>query len=135
MNNGRHTIVRTAGNMIGVAMALAGTVFLATAKEDLPMPVNPDYSRLYLKGDDHAKDSFSLTLQAVARMYGIDVDYETVYALSGNGFAPGIHPPEDCRQLQRTHDRGQCLDIVAARPCGQVLGSHFGQADDDTGTG
>lgn len=84
-------------------------------KNARPAAIRPDYSKLELKGDDHAKDSFSLTLQAVARMYGIDVDYETVYGLSGNGFAPGIHPPEDCRQLQRMHDRGQCLDIVAAR--------------------
>ena len=85
------------------------------AAQETPGKAAPDYSKLALKGDENAKDSFSLTVQAVARVYGIDVDYETVYALSGSGFAPGIHPPEDCRQLQRMHDRGQGLDIVAAR--------------------
>ena len=93
---------------IGIAPSVLG-------EEATSVKEQPDYSKLYLKGDDHAKDSFSLTMQAVARLYGIDVDYETIYALSGNGFAPGIHPPEPCRQLQRMHDRGQCLDLVAAR--------------------
>ena len=79
------------------------------------MKTLPDWSKLYLKGDDHAQDSFSLTMQGVARLYGIDIDYETVYALSCNGFAPAIHPPEQCRQLQRMRGRGQCIDIVAGR--------------------
>jgi hypothetical protein len=106
----------TGGSLAGVLMAAS----MAMGEEANVVKVKPDYSKLYLKGDDHAEDSFSLTLQAVSRLYGMDVDYETIYALSGNGFAPGIHPPEDCRQLQRTHDRGQCLDIVAAR-LGMVL--------------
>ncbi|MEI7836763.1 MAG: hypothetical protein WCK05_10185, partial [Planctomycetota bacterium] len=56
------------------------------AARETPGKATPDYSKLALKGDEHAKDSFSLTVQAVARVYGIDVDYETVYALSGSGF-------------------------------------------------
>lgn len=88
---------------------------MAVGEEANVVKVKPDYSKLYLKGDHHAEDSFSLTMQAVARLYGIDVDYETIYALSCNGFAPAIHPPEECRQLQRMHGRGQCIDIVAGR--------------------
>ena len=115
MTSGRKGKVFADGILLAAAMVAAFCGSPAAAKEENPMTAKPDYSKLYLKGDDHAKDSFSLTMQAVARLYGMDVDYETVYALSGNGFAPGIHPPEDCRQLQRMHDRGQCLDIVAAR--------------------
>jgi hypothetical protein len=103
--------IATCGLLAGALLAAP----LALGEEAKVVKAKPDYSKLHLKGDDHAEDSFSLTVQAVARLYGIDVDYETIYALSGNGFAPGIHPPEDCRQLQRTHDRGQCLDIVAGR--------------------
>lgn len=104
-------VVLTGGLLATVLL----TACMVSGEEANVVKTKADYSKLYLKGDDHAKDSFSLTMQAVARLYGMDVDYETIYALSGNGFAPGIHPPEDCRQLQRMHDRGQNVDIVAAR--------------------
>jgi len=87
----------------------------AQLADDVPAERRPDYSRLYLKGDHHARDSFSLTMQAVARLFGVDLDYETVYALSTNGFAPDIHPPESCRSFWRMHGRGRCLDLVSAR--------------------
>jgi hypothetical protein len=101
--------------LLPAVLIAIGIAASASGDEAAPVRQKPDYSKLYLKGDGHAQDSFSLTMQAVARLYGIDTDYETIYALSGNGFAPGIHPPEACRQLQRMHDRGQCLDLVAAR--------------------
>lgn len=99
----------------GLLAAFLPAACMGLGEESKVVKIKPDYSTLCLKGDDHTQDSFSLTMQAVARLYGVDVDYETIYALSGNGFAPGIHPPEDCRQLQRMHDRGQSLDVVAGR--------------------
>jgi len=76
----------------------------------------PDYSKLMLASPQPAvQDSFSLTMQAVAKLYGKDVDYETVCALSTNAFAPDIRPDEECRSSWRTRGRGQCLDLVADR--------------------
>ncbi len=76
----------------------------------------PDYSKLTLhQSDHHPDDSFSLTMQAAARLFGKDVDYETVYALSTNAFAPDVRPDEECRSTWRFRGRGQCLDLVAAR--------------------
>ena len=56
----------------------------------------PDYSKLDLRGNGHTQDSFSLAVQCAARLFGKNVDYETVYSLSGNAFAPAINKGEDC---------------------------------------
>lgn len=76
----------------------------------------PDYSRLALTPSQPAvQDSFSLAMQAVAKLYGKNVDYETVYALSTNAFAPDIRQDEECRSSWSMRGRGQCLDLVAER--------------------
>jgi RNA polymerase sigma factor (sigma-70 family) len=79
------------------------------------VPKNIDYSKLVLKADHWRDDSFSLVIQAVARMIGQDADYETVFALSTNGFAPGIttNDPE-CRATWRMFGRGRNMETVAA---------------------
>ncbi|MHC4561394.1 MAG: M56 family metallopeptidase [Planctomycetota bacterium] len=102
-----------AANAMERALAAEGVLVAAAAGPSPAMDL-PDYDKLALKGHHHAKDSFSLTMQAVARLYGIKADYETVYALSTNGFAPDIYPDEPCRSFWRMHGRGQCLDLVAA---------------------
>jgi hypothetical protein len=60
------------------------------------------------------EDSFSVTMQAVGRFLGKELDYETVYSLSTNGFAPDIRPDEDCKSTWRMLGRGKCIDLVAA---------------------
>ncbi|MGD8239918.1 MAG: hypothetical protein PVH68_15280, partial [Armatimonadota bacterium] len=76
----------------------------------------PDYSGLALKGDGMKQDHFSLTVQAAARLLGREADYETIYALSTNGFAPCIDPGESCTSWWSTATgRDACLDVVAGR--------------------
>ena len=86
-----------------------------------PKPAEPeprpskrlDLSQFRLAGDHWGQDSFSLTIQAVARLFGKDVTYETVFALSTNGFAPAIAPGEPCRATWRMFGRGRCIDLLA----------------------
>ena len=77
--------------------------------------MKPDYSKLVLKGDGHAQDSFSLTMQAAARLFGKDVDYETIYALSTNGFAPGLMKGESCTDWWGLYARDHGFHIVTGR--------------------
>jgi RNA polymerase sigma factor (sigma-70 family) len=100
--------------LVGVIVVRHGREVTTTNPRRIIMLTQPDYSRLHLEGDHHRLDSFSLTMQAVARLFGGDVDYETLYGLSTNGFAPDIYPAEPCRSFWRMHGRGQCLDVVAA---------------------
>ena len=98
--------------------------------------MRPDYGNLRLKGDEHRLDSFSLTMQAVARLFGKDVDYETIYALSTNCFAPDIRADEECRSDWRLRGRGQCLDLVSdylglkVRPIGCFAPRKYGEKHD-----
>ncbi len=55
-----------------------------------------DYSKLKLEGNGHTQDSFSLAVQAAARLLGKRPDYEMIYCLSSNAFAPAIDKGEDC---------------------------------------
>ncbi|MGD2175604.1 MAG: M56 family metallopeptidase, partial [Candidatus Brocadiaceae bacterium] len=77
--------------------------------------ISPDREKLLdlAEHDHHPRDSFSLTMQAAARAFGKDVDYERLYALSTNAFAPDLRPDEQCRITWRMRGRGQCLDLVA----------------------
>ena len=72
-----------------------------------------DYSQLVLKGDRCKQDTFSLTVQAAARLLGIEADYETIYALSTNAFTPDIRPDEPCRCSWCVQGRERALDLVA----------------------
>ena len=56
----------------------------------------PDYSKLDYKGNGHTQDSFSLAVQAAARLLGKRPDYEMIYCLSSNAFSPAIDLGEDC---------------------------------------
>ncbi|MBN1942579.1 MAG: M56 family metallopeptidase, partial [Phycisphaerae bacterium] len=78
-------------------------------------PVNINYSKLELKGNHETQDAFSLVVQAAARLYGRDVDYETLYALSTNAFAPDIRLDEPTKCHWQVQGRGRCLDLVARR--------------------
>ena len=77
------------------------------------MSTLPDYSKLVLNGDHCQQDAFSLTLQAAARLLGTEADYETIYALSTNAFAPDIRADEPCRCSWCVQGRERALDLVA----------------------
>lgn len=94
-------------------MLLAGCSLHSHPLDAAHAKIKPDYSALTLGGDEHRHDSFSVTMQAVSRMYGRDADYETIYALSSNGFAPAVHPAEGDKAFAMMHGRGRCLDLVA----------------------
>jgi len=79
-----------------------------------------DYSTIELQGNGHEKDSFSLTVQAVAKLLGKGVDYETVAALSSNVFAPCICTGESCTAWWHMYARDRCMDLV-----GKALGLRF----------
>jgi len=72
-----------------------------------------DYTSFFLEGAHHRHDSFTAALQATARMFGRESDYEQILAYSTNGFAPVVHPPEGCKSTWMMHGRGQCIDLVA----------------------
>ena len=74
----------------------------------------PADAALMPKADRFRQDTFSLTVQAAARKLGKDVDYETVYVLSTNPFAPDVRPDEPCGDSWRMQGRGRCLDLVCA---------------------
>ncbi len=78
----------------------------------------PYLSKLALKGDGYAQDSFSLAFQAAAKLFGRDADYETVYALSSNAFCPAI---EDAGQESRSywHIRAFLSDKAIHTLCGR----------------
>ena len=74
-----------------------------------------DVSKLKLKGQGHAQDSFSLVVQAAARHLGRRADYDTIYALSTNAFALGIRPDESCTAWWTMYGRDRCIQLVAGR--------------------
>ena len=81
----------------------------------------PDYSTLDLKGNGHTQDSFSLAVQAAAGLLGMDADYQAIYCLSGNAFAPAIDRGEDCTAWWHVQgwQADEAMDTVAA-----ALGLH-----------
>lgn len=83
----------------------------------LPAPAAPvDYSRVSLKGNGHAQDHFSLSVQAAARLLGRELDYETLYVLSTNCFAPCLDPGENCTAWWATGTgRDSSIDLVGRR--------------------
>ena len=76
-----------------------------------------DYSKLKLTGNGHTQDSFSLTIQAAAKLLGKDADYEMVYALSSNAFTPAIDKGEDCTAWWHVQGwlGGKKIETVAGR--------------------
>ncbi|MHC4716019.1 MAG: hypothetical protein ACYS5V_03555, partial [Planctomycetota bacterium] len=85
-----------------IAKALAAEGVMLAATPGRPSAVTPsawsppDYSKLRYEGNGHTQDTFSLSVQAAAKLLGVDADYETIYCLSGNAFAPAINKGEDC---------------------------------------
>lgn len=73
----------------------------------------PDYSTLKKTGD-HGHDHFSMAVQAAANLLGVNVDYNTVCALSTNCFAPAVAPEESCKAWWMScYGRDVCLPFVA----------------------
>jgi beta-lactamase regulating signal transducer with metallopeptidase domain len=79
-----------------------------------PMTTKIDYSKLELKGNGHGQDHFSLTVQATARLLGLQADYDTIFALSTNPFAPCLDPgePSKCWWVT-TQGRDKELRLIA----------------------
>jgi hypothetical protein len=86
----------------------------ADAKEEITVKTAKSFE-FDFTGDAFVKDSFSLTMLAVARHYGKQADYATIYALSTNAFAPDICPVESCRATWCMLGQGTCIDLVAKR--------------------
>ncbi|MBN2380623.1 hypothetical protein JXM67_12550 [candidate division WOR-3 bacterium] len=84
-----------------------------------------DYTNLEIEGWGHTKDSFSLVIQAAARLLGIKLDYRTVYAMSSNCFAPVLNPEESCTAWWNMV-AGGALELVGAR-----FGLSFNKLDID----
>lgn len=73
-----------------------------------------DLSNLAFHGDPRRDDTFSLAMQAIARHLGKPDDYEKLYVVSGNAFAPDIRPSEPERSSWHVQGRGRNLDLVCA---------------------
>lgn len=87
--------------LLTLAAALAAIHIVAGArtadsKERSTTMLRPDYATLELNGNGHRQDSFSLVICEAARLLGREADYETVYCLSSNAFAPAIDLGENC---------------------------------------
>jgi len=84
-------------------------------RKEPEVPKKIDYSKLVLEGDGSRQDSFSLAVQAAARLMGVEADYETVYSLSTNAFAPALDSREASKEWwSTTYGRDYCIDLVAA---------------------
>lgn len=73
-----------------------------------------DLSNLMFHGDPRRDDTFSLAMQAVARHLGRADDYEKLYIVSGNAFAPDIRPGEAEKSCWHVQGRGRNLDLICA---------------------
>ena len=98
-----------------IAAAPAAVDAAAQPIKEKIMARKPDYSKLALQGNGHEQDSFSLAVQAAARMLGKDVDYETVAALSGNVFAPCICTGESCKAWWGMYERSRGIRFHRCR--------------------
>ena len=88
-----------------VVLALLALNVRPCTAEETPM-MKPDYAKLQLKGNGHRQDSFVLAVQAAARLFGKETDYDTLTCLAGNAFAPFRNLKEDCTshcQLEAVH--------------------------------
>jgi hypothetical protein len=99
---------------------------IATASASDLRSSTPDYAGLRLEGNGHTQDTFSLTIQAAASLLGREVDYERVYCLSGNAFAPGIDKNEDCTAWW--HVQGW-MSHLGAETVGAALGLDIKRLD------
>ena len=59
--------------------------------------ITPNIVDIHLSGFGMVRDSVSVSFQAAAKALGKDADYEHLYLLSGNAFAPAIDTSESCR--------------------------------------
>lgn len=72
------------------------TTVTATATQSSAGTVRPDLQGIHLSGSGMTLDSVSVAFQAAAKALGKDADYERLYVLSGNAFAPAIDANEGC---------------------------------------
>lgn len=75
---------------------------------------DPRATRLHFTGDAFRQDTFSLAVTTALSVLGRPADYETVYILSSNPFAPDLRPEEPSRCHWQMQGRERCLDLIAA---------------------
>ena len=73
-----------------------------------------DLSNLVFRGDPRRDDTFSFAMQAVARHFGKPDDYDKLYVVSGNAFAPDIRQGEPEKSGWHVQGRGRNIDLVCA---------------------
>ncbi len=91
------------------------------------MSTQPDYAKLSLHGDGMKQDSFSLALQAAARLLGRDADYDTIAAMTTSIFSPAINPAEDC--MSWWHVDGYLSTAANLQPVADWLGLRVTRLD------
>ena len=113
---------RTAHVFAAVSVLACTCVCASRARLDTPTTRQGadrvDYSALELTGNGHTQDSFSLALQAAARVLGREGDYPAIYCLSSNAFSPAIFPPEDC--VAWWHVEGSLAHMALGTACGAI---------------
>jgi len=73
-----------------------------------------DFSTLKLLGNGHQEDSFSHAVVAAAELLGKSADYDSVFAASINGFAPGIETDRWCPGEWSFRGKERSIDLAAA---------------------
>jgi len=78
--------------------------------------VQKTMEELDLRGNGVTHDSLSLAIKAAAELLGCETDYETIYCLSSNAFAPAIDlgEPATCWWHLNGLQSDKCLETVAA---------------------
>lgn len=108
---------------VGAALALGLLTLSAPVSAEGSGGVSaarPDYGKLALRGDGMAQDSFSLALQAAARLLGRETDYATIAAMTTNAFSPAVNPEEECTSWW--HVDGRLSTAADLQPLAARLG-------------
>ena len=112
------------GLLITGAAVIGYSIFAPKGRNAMTTPttssshttVRPDLKGIHLSGFGMTRDSVSVAFQAAAKALGKDADYNRLYLLSGNAFAPAINTAETCRSWWhvQAHLGTQNLPAMAA---------------------
>ncbi len=84
-----------------------------------------DYTQLKYDGNGYKQNTFSLVFQAAADLLGKKADYETLYCLSGNAFAPVVDTGENCAAWWYVKGRQQDKEIKSVVAYLPEFKAHF----------
>ncbi|GEM_PF-1657828 len=91
------TLIVTSAAAIGYSIFAPKGRTAMTTPTTMPTASRPDLKGIHLSGFGMTRDSVSVAFQAAAKALGKDADYNRLYLLSGNAFAPAINTAETCR--------------------------------------